>query len=74
MFSHLLIEAIIDTGTGSSFRALAAADNAPCIIKDEACQCQPFFALFREKTNFAEFPTLNLSLRSALSAKNLKKI
>ena len=30
--SHLLIEAIIDTGTGSSFQALAAADNAPCII------------------------------------------
>ena len=30
--SHLLIEAIIDTGTGLSLQALAAADNAPCII------------------------------------------
>jgi hypothetical protein len=45
--SHLLIEAIIDTGTGSSFQARAAADNAPCIIKDKGLNCQPFFLFFQ---------------------------
>ena len=44
--SHLLIEAIIDTGTGSSFQARAAADNAPCIIRDKNANCQPFFLFF----------------------------
>jgi hypothetical protein len=59
--SHLLIEAIIDTGTGSSFQARAAADNAPCIIKDEGANCQPFFLFFHGFFRFSQQKTRSLS-------------
>jgi len=62
--SHLLIEAIIDTGTGSSFQARAAADNAPCIIKDKGANCQPFFLLFRSFFRFFPFGQVFLTEQS----------